>query len=148
MTPTKFDRKEIEEAVRVLSNDKVAYANLDRALAHKTLLEFASAYLDNSLSERPMMTEETLEGAIKLIVSIYSKDKNMNKALVSHLSIALLGHIPAPEKVYCPEPEKICLQCNGKRVVSFLTGIYGLMVSVLNATAQVKPHPRAMRGRR
>jgi hypothetical protein len=57
MTPTKFDRKEVEEAVMELQGDsKTGFAHLSHK-GYLTMLDLAHAYLDNSLSERPMMTE-------------------------------------------------------------------------------------------
>jgi hypothetical protein len=102
---TKFDRKSVEEAV------KIAKVHCELCLSRdttRTFLALASAYLDNSLSERPMMTEikgpftakypeimseEDLEIALLTFDGIRPTDRTAFKRLAHALS----GHIPAPE---------------------------------------------------
>jgi hypothetical protein len=88
MTPTKLDRKLLLEAVEQADDYSMEISSVN------LLVELARAYLDNSLSERPMMTEEQI---FELVLTQTSANGNIARRTAQLLT----GHILAPEKV-CP----------------------------------------------
>jgi len=120
MTPTKLDSKLILEVIHKIEVEtlKIPFVKSQSALngLRDNILE-AVKDLDNSLSERPMMTENDIglliyktwnhfsdKQAIDYWTAKHHRSEIKNKC--AELAHALSGHIPAPEKV-CPE-------CQGK----------------------------------
>jgi hypothetical protein len=143
MTPTKFDRKSVEEAVAK------GKTYMDSTGELYLLIKVAESYLDNSLSERPMMSsikglEHFTECEHKKRDEISSECIHCNFAWALErikylegkqcgdiekiiLQSKLWGLIPNQEKhskdLYdlaralsgkIPAPEKVCAECQGK----------------------------------
>jgi DnaJ-class molecular chaperone len=134
MTPTKLDRKEIEEAVRKLENDwtKLSLEEVD------TILFLVESYLDNSLSERPMMSEDEIKNIVRKRLDYALSQTTIpvkREIWAEDIAHALSGHILAPEKV--------CNNCGGTGIIDYNDPIANCMCSrkckLCKGTGQASP---------